>query len=160
MWVKRGVFERYKARSEGYERVVEAARRRIAREVRLRADAERRAAEMAEKVVALANRPAHIVQPPDTTAIVQAAIEGMATVLNGWKDRPIPEPTVQTGLSMDMQGLDDRAGVPQSLQSFIPPWEDGFPDPSRAEFVNARLGDYTPYIPGEGNTTQPKGGME
>lgn len=159
-WVDRAEFERYKARSEAYERVVEGARRRIARELRLRVEAERRASEMAEKVVALANRPAHVIQPPDTAKIVKEAIEGMATVLNGWKDRPIPDATVQMPLSMEQQGLDDRAGIPQSLQSFIPPWEDGFPDPSRAEFVNAAVGNYKPYIPGEGNTTQPKGGME
>lgn len=160
MWVARDQFERYKARSEAYDKVVEQARKAVAREIRLRADAERRCSDMADKVVQLAQRPVQVIQPPDTAKIIKEAIEGMATVLNGWKDRPIVEPQTQPQLSMDMQGLDDRAGIPQSLQSFVPPWEDGFEPPDRAGFVNATIGNYKPYIPGEGNTTQPKGGME
>ena len=155
MWVRRGDWERHKTRSDQLEAV--------AREVRRRADAERRLADMAER---FANRPVQVVQPPplppmpDTAAIVKQTVEGIATVLNGWQHHPQPQPTVQTALSMDGQGLDDRAGVPQNLDEFIPPWEQGFPDPRHAEFVNARVGDYKPYIPGEGNHTQPKGGME
>lgn len=160
VWVRRADLERYKSRSDSYERVVEDARRRVDRELRLRVAAEHRTAEMADRLVALANRPVQVVAPPDTAAIVRETVEGLATVLNGWKDRPAPAPAVQTALSMDAQGLDDRAGVPQSLQTFTPPWEEGFPDPDRAGFVNATIGNYKPYVPGEGNTTAPKGGME
>jgi len=160
MWIKRGVYEHLKGRSDQLERVQEAARRAVARELRARVDAEHRAAEMADKLVALANRPVQVVQPPDTAKIVKETVEGMATVLNGWKDQPRNEPIVQEQLSMDQYGFDARAGVPQSLEQFMPPWEENFPPPNQAEFVNARIGDYKPYVPGEGNTTQPKGGME
>lgn len=157
MWVSRSEFDRLKRRSDQLEQVVNQARKAVAREVRRRADAEQRLAEMAER---FANRPVQVVQPPDTAAIVKQTVEGIATVLNGWKDQPQPQPTTQTALSFDMQGLDDRAGVPQNIDDYIPPWEQGFPDPHKAEFVNARVGEYKPYIPGEGNHTQPKGGME
>jgi hypothetical protein len=157
MWVRRGDYDRLKRRSDQLEQVIEQARKAVSREVRRRADAEQRLAEMAER---FANRPIQVVQPPDTAAIVKQTVEGIATVLNGWKDTPHAMPTVQTTLSMDTQGLDDRAGVPQSVDDFMPPWEQGFPDPRRAEYVNARIGEYKPYIPGDGNTVQPKGGME
>lgn len=157
MWVKKAEVDRLKRRSDQLERVVEQARRAVSREVRRRADAEQRLADMAER---FANRPIQVVQPPDTATIIKQTIEGVATVLNGWQTNPQAMPQVQAQLSMDAQGLDDRAGVPTNVDDFIPPWEAGFPDPRRAEFVNARAGDYPAYVPGEGNTMAPKGGME
>lgn len=167
MWVRRDEFERLKAQAGQVNRVEErlagveqAARRRVNQLLRERADAEARAAQMAERVLELAKRPVQVIQPPDTAAIVKQTVEGIATVLNGWKDTPLASPTVQHTLSMDAQGLDDRAGVPQSLDDFVPPWELGIPPPNRGEFVNARVGNYEPYVPGQGNTAPPKGGME
>jgi hypothetical protein len=134
-------------------------RRRADAEQR-RAEAEQRTAQLADKLVAVAQRPVQVVQPPDTAAIVRQTVEGIATVLNGWRENPQSQPQPQIPLSMDMQGLDDRAGVPQRLDDLVPPWEMGFPNPNQAEFVNARVGEYKPYVPGDGNTTQPKGGFE
>jgi len=167
MWVRKADYEALRRRSEALEgaeaelaRVERLARHRIAQELRRRVDAEQRAAQMADKLVAVAQRPVQVVQPPDTAAIVRQTVEGIATVLNGWRDNPQSQPQPQLALSMDAQGLDDRAGVPQSLEDFVPPWERDIPPPNQAEFVNARIGDYKPYIPGDGNTTPPTGGME
>ena len=157
MWVKRGEFERLKGRSDRLDATVEQARKAVAREVRRRADAEQRLSEMAER---FANRPVQVIQPPDTASIVKQTVEGIATVLNGWRDNPQSQPQPQLDLSMDTQGLDARGGVPTSLDDFMPPWEQNIPPPRQAEFVNARVADYKPYIPGEGNTMPPKGGME
>jgi hypothetical protein len=151
------VFDQLKRQADQLERVRQQAQAAILREVKRRADAEQRLAEMAER---FANRPVQVVQPPDTATIIKHTVEGIATVLNGWRDSPPNMPTVQDMLGMDAQGLDARAGVPASLDGFVPPWEQGFPDPRQAEFVNARIGDYKPYVPGEGNMIPPKGGME
>ena len=118
--------------------------------------AERRELELVDRVVELANRPWQMVDPPDTAAIIKETVTGVATILNGWRDNPVsqlPEPAV----SMDGQGLTGDAGVGDT-SVFVPPWEmppRGFPEPNLAQ-----NGGYPPYVPGEGRTTPPPGGVE
>jgi uncharacterized membrane protein YccC len=125
-----------------------------------RADlAEKHAHELLQRVLDADRRPPVVIQPPPTAEIVKETINGMATVLNGWQNQP-PAVQQQSPLSMDTLGFDDRAGVPENMDEFVPPWEQMGP-PSRAGWVNPPTnGNYTPYIPGSGNVTSPEGGVE
>ncbi len=129
------------------------------------AAAHKQVSDLTDKLVTLAQRPTPapiIVDPPDTAKIVAEAINGMATVLNGWRENPASGSQPQVVMSMTDLGLDNRAGVPDNLDDFIPPWEDlpGMPKPGHGGFVNGTIGNYTPYVPGQGNTLPPKGGVE
>lgn len=98
---------------------------------------------------------------PDTAAIVKEAISGVATIVNGYRDATTPVDQ-QLRLSFDQQGLDDRGGVPDNIDDFVPPWENmEGTGPVRAGWVNPPTnGAYKPYVPGEGNTIPPAGGVE
>jgi hypothetical protein len=145
------------------ERLKGLARAEIAAERGARRAVEARNEELVKQIAAMAQRPPHVIQPPDTAGIVQQCVEGMATILNGWRNNPESTGTnVQMPLDLASQGLDAMAGVSRAeVDNFFPPWEEvrGAP-PRSAEFVNARIGDYKPYVPGEGNISAPKGGVE
>ena len=153
MWVERRVLEGLRNDVARLESELEAAKMRAEQIVRRANDrvlaAERRTSDLAERLVDLAKRPPVIVQPPDTAAIVKETVMGMATVLNGWRENPSSQVTQHQILSPEDQGLDDRAGVPQDLSNFVPPWEDLGPTISPTPPV--ANGNYTPYVPGGGS---------
>jgi hypothetical protein len=160
VWVRKRDVEVLKLRVVELEGEVARAKR-LGREAydranrRALADA-KRFESLTDKFLELAKRPPLVVQPPDTASIVKEAVEGVAHVLNGWIQVNPPQ-QAQVVLGMDGQGLDQRAGVPNDIDVF-PEWESMAP-PSMATFFRPQ-GEYTPYVPGSGNTVPPKGGVE
>lgn len=165
MWIERSrynhlVSELDHARRRN-EALIEAARRLEQRANERVVDMTRTIQELTERLVTLASRPPTIVQPPDTTAIVRETIDGVATVLNGWRTNPDSQ-QYSPSLQMDQQGLGADAGTREDLAEFIPPWERlGQPMPEHGVMTAGPPSNgYAPYVPGAGNTAPPRGGIE
>ena len=133
-------------------RQLERCREAYKRQLVLLREAERRVAEVLEK---LASRPVQVIHPPNTADIIKETVTGVATILNGWRDNPASQGSMQAPLSMDGQGLTADAGI-GSVDDFIPPWEQMARIPGN---INDNA-DYPPYVPGGGNPVPPPGGIE
>jgi hypothetical protein len=104
----------------------------------------------------LADREITVVDPPDTAAIIKETVQGVATILNGWRQNPVsqqPEPAI----SMDAQGLTADAGVALDIESFVPPWENM---PRSGGWYNGAGDPNRKFVAGDGVTVPPQGGVE
>jgi len=120
--------------------------------------ADSHASRLVERVLAFAGREPTVLSPPDASQVVRETLEGVATVLNGWRGAVGPPDAPQLQ-------FDDRTNS-VGVGEFVPPWEQmgplpPLPPPAHASWVNPPTnGNYTPYVPGAGNLTPPEGGVE
>lgn len=166
MWVKRAdwaVLQAENSRLRAHLTTIEDSLERTRRSARAEIQAaDKRAADFAEKLLDAARKPPIVVPPPDTAGIIRETIEGLATVLNGWRSNEVSQAQTVAPLSMEDQGLDATAGLrDRDITDFVPPWErvPDTPPPSHGGWIGAEQG-YTPYVPGAGNSVQPAGGVE
>ena len=158
MWIPRARWEGLKAERgqlvadvDAYKREVQRLRQRIrdidSEAARRVGEAEKRTADMAEKLVAVARKDPIVVAPPDTAAIVKETVLGLATVLNGWRENPASGP-IQTPIIEDPLNMVDPENIKLpwemvDVPTYVPPQTNG---------------NYAPYIPGQGNFSPPHQG--